>query len=236
MKRKPVRPAVAIADLADPPAPPVTPAPGKVRVAFTRDRSLIAKAIGWDGGEELAHMTQFVSDVMVIDARAGWTKVNELAPGVEPDLKRWRHNRDGSWSIPPGVQRRPAAYLDENEDMVTVEIPCTLEQQKSFESGLEGQLGDAYDTRGIEDFFDGHIIDPVWHGGRHPCFCNALGIWRIEVSGISPVHLIPPYRRTPGAAFDICSTLSGTRITYWRGSLIEKLAKASGFKLPQVFA
>lgn len=180
-----------------------------VVVAFVRDKSLIGDAIGYFGGGFWAHMTNYVSDTEVIDARSGWTG-----------------------KIPPGVQRRPASYLDENQYLLKVALPATPSMRAAWLTALEHQLDKPYDTTGILDFLTGRLADPNWRQKRS-WFCDALGLYALEQARIIQpvVGLID--RLTPGAACNICCATEGAKIIAYRGQLVADFIKAAGLPLPQ---
>lgn len=211
------------------PAPAVPDTVAEAIVEFVADNSWISRGIGWFGGEFWGHMTQHVATELVIDAREDWTTVAELAPGIIPD-SRWKQTSDGVWHIPPGVQLRPASYLLENQYSIKVAIPCSGGQHVEFLRALHGELGEPYDKAGIRDFLSRRIIDPAWRGKRHPYFCNALGIWALREGAIIRRLTTPPYRRTPGAALDVCLATEGSRIVSWRGQIVADMIKMAGFE------
>lgn len=183
------------------------------RVGFYADRSLISKAIGGQGRGGWAHMTTFVSDTEVIDARVGHTVIRDSAGKI-------------TRIIDPGVQRRPASYLDANEYALVLSFPCSA---LSFAAGtqlLVKQLGKPYDSRGIYTaFVRGKMDNPDWRE-QSAWFCDELALWVLERLMLIQPLLSPPFIDTPGYAAGICMQAYGVHIESYRGDWVEKQVRA----------
>jgi len=150
------------------------------RVMLIADTAWSSRCIEWWGGGGWSHFANVLSDSSIIDARSDAIKVR------------------GEGRIPPGVQRRPAGYLDDCKRWVLLELG-TEAQYGHWQAALIGQLGKPYDFIGIRDFLTGSVRDRNWRS-ESAWFCDELGIWAQEQARICPRLPDPIYRLTPGAA------------------------------------
>ena len=165
--------------------------PHSVKVRVVRDNSLASDLIGYFGGGYWAHMAIYVSPGYVIDAR------DDVVEGVAP-----------------GVQKRPAAYLDAYPHWMDIEIPASqLEQAKCY-ALLEGQIGKPYDKLAIWNFFTGTVYDRNWRD-QSAWFCDELDLYALEGAGIIG-QVGPLWRSTPGTAAQILMA-SGGQVTRSKG-------------------
>lgn len=130
------------------------------------------------------HMASLLADDTVLDARD-----------------------DTEAGVPPGVQLRPAGYLDSEPRWAIFEAP-TGDHYAAWEAALRSQLLKPYDERGIEDFatatlLTGHYSDPNYAASASKAwFCDELAAWAAIQSGDIPAP--PPWTQlfalTPVAA------------------------------------
>jgi hypothetical protein len=147
--------------------------------------SFSATAIERAGFGQWCHMANVLADGTILDARD-----NEIE------------------GIPPGVQLRPAGYLDMEPRWALFEAPSAANYDSWLAAG-RGQLLKPYDERGIIDFaegaFTGKYVDTNYAGiNSLAWFCDCLCSWMAIDAGDIPqpdprLHL-NLFTLTPSAA------------------------------------
>ena len=117
--------------------------------------------------------------------------------------------------IAPGVQRRPASYLDAYPRWVKMELQCTPSQRKTVIKALEDELEKPYDSVGIWDFATCSLKDRNWRD-RSAWFCDELDIYVLELAKLVSPLMLPLYRLTPGTSALIIQA-SGAKIINFKG-------------------
>ena len=168
----------------------------RVRVMFTAGNGWTSRPIEWFGGGGWSHAASVLADGSIIDARS--------------DVVTYKGQR-----FKPGVQLRPAHYLDSEPRWIEVEIPCTREHARKRDELLHSQLKKPYDFPGIWDFVDGSYRDRNWRD-ESAWFCSELETWALEMSGICPALTAPVCKITPGDALLIAQAAGG-RVVAYRG-------------------
>jgi hypothetical protein len=171
-----------------------------IRTMVVAGRGISSWAIEWWGGGGWSHYANIMPDGSIIDARSDWI----TKPDGDPYL-----GTDGR-PIPPGVQIRPAGYLDSEPKWVVVDVPCTSAQARDWEALLRSprMLGKPYDFRGIGDFVTGSLKDRNWRD-ESAWFCSEAGMFAKEEVSIAPRLAAPVFRIDPGEALMIDMALAG---------------------------
>jgi hypothetical protein len=145
------------------------------RVMLVADTGVSSRLIEWFGGGGWSHFANVLADGTIIDARS-----------------------DRVAGAPPGVQRRPARYLDSERKWVLLQLGAE-HQYEPWVNALVSQLGKPYDQIGIWDFATGSVYDRNWRD-QSAWFCSELGVWAQEQAQMCPRLPGPVFRITPGAA------------------------------------
>lgn len=118
--------------------------------------------------------------------------------------------------ISPGVQRRPAKYLDAYPRWIKMRLPCTTEQWIGVVGSLKDQINKPYDQVGIWDFATCSLKDRNWR--EHSAwFCDELDAYVLEKWKVLQRIDLPMYRLTPGAVALMCQQVAGAQIIASRG-------------------
>lgn len=173
-----------------------------IRVMLTAGKTWSSRWIEWWGGGGWSHFANVLPDGRIIDARSDVV--------TDPDGRPFL-GADGR-PIPPGVEVRPAGYLDSEPRWVVIDVPCTHAQAKGWERRLVSQLHKPYDFPGIADFLTGSLVDRNWRD-ESAWFCSELGMWAQEEEGICPQLAAPVFKIPPGEALLIDMALGGTLVS-----------------------
>lgn len=177
---------------------------GRPRIMTVAGAALSSRLIEGFGGGQWSHMANVLLDGTILDARVDWIKV------------------DTSW-YKPGVQLRPAGYLDVEPRWAVWEAPPHAEAVYSdWLAAGRRQLDKPYDKTGIYDFatglFTGKYRDRNWGGeGSRAWFCDMLATWMAVHVGLVPQPPTRIYTLTPGAALNLFVG-AGWRLVASRGT------------------
>jgi len=153
--------------------------------------ALSSRLIEGFGGGRWSHMANLLADDTVLDAR--YDSVHY-----------------GGKAHAPGVQLRPAHYLDSEPRWAVFEFGEPWMYPIWEQAGL-GQIGKPYDSVGIKGFarglFTGHYEDRNY-APRDPSkskawFCDELAVYMAQRCGHLPELPFQPYTLTPGAALNL---------------------------------
>lgn len=117
---------------------------------------------------------------------------------VLEDGSIWDARSDVEGGKPPGVQHRPAGYLDAQPRRALLEFGGP-EHYGPWAAALESQEGKPYDKVGIKDFATGSYTDRNWRD-ESAWFCDEYGLWAAEQACAVPKVPVPLFRINPGAA------------------------------------
>lgn len=144
------------------------------------------------GGGEWSHMAGLLADGSFWDARADVIKF-------------------GGMAYQPGVQHRPAGYLQaENKRWAIFEAPAGSDSvYDQWVALLASQVGKPYDKHGILDFvpglLTGNFEDQNYADDKSLAwFCDELQIWAAGRLGLLPWPLpLKLFAQTPGAGLNL---------------------------------
>lgn len=148
---------------------------------FVADVGLVSYGIKLTGG--WSHEANLLADDSILDARSDWVKDAKGHYFLGPDTGK---------PIPPGVQHRPAGYLNPCPRWIVLEGPEDGPHwsYERWRNALVSQLDKPYDYIGILDFVTLSMDDRNWRD-ESAWFCDEYATWAQEQGGYTYGREIP---------------------------------------------